>query len=174
MNNDLTIIEERIRSLRERNMFTQRELASIIGVSRNLICLWENGYANIALKQIIKFCKIYNVSLDYILELSDTTREAEYHFIDNLDLVYVGKKIREIRKNSLLTQEKFAKKIDTKRSSISYYEIGKMMISTADLKQICETFGYSADYIVGNTKECIKLPIKEKIKTREIKDYITN
>lgn len=48
------------------------------------------------------------------------------------------------------------------------------MISTADLKQICETFGYSADYIVGNTKECIKLPIKEKIKTREIKDYITN
>ena len=128
MNNDLTIIEERIRSLRERNMFTQRELASIIGVSRNLICLWENGYANIALKQIIKFCKIYNVSLDYILGLSDTTKEIEYHFIDNLDLTYVGKKIREIRKNALLTQEKFAKKIDTKRSSISYYEIGKMMI----------------------------------------------
>jgi len=46
MNNDLTIIEERIRSLRERNMFTQRELASIIGVSRNLICLWEKGDGN--------------------------------------------------------------------------------------------------------------------------------
>jgi len=174
MNSNMTVIEERIKNLRERNMITQKELANKMNISRNLICLWENGYANISLRQIIKYSYIYNVSLDYILGLSDTTKEIEYHFIDNLDLTYVGKKIREIRKNALLTQEKFAKKIDTKRSSISYYEIGKMMISTADLKQICETFGYSADYIVGNTKECIKLPIKEKIKTREIKDYITN
>ena len=92
MNNDLTIIEERIRDLRERNMFTQRELADMMGVSRNLICLWENGYANIALKQIIKFCKIYNVSLDYILGLINTFREVEYHFIDRLDISYVDKK----------------------------------------------------------------------------------
>lgn len=174
MNYNLTVIEERIKNLRDRNMHTQKELAKIMKVSRNLICLWENGYANISLRQIIKYSYIYKVPLDYILGIIDEVDNKIYKYISKLDLKYVGSKIREIRKNANLTQDKFAKRIDTKRSSISYYESGKMMISTADLKQICETFGYSADYIVGNTKTCIKRNIKNKIKTKEIKEYITN
>lgn len=46
------------------------------------------------------------------------------------------------------------------------------MISTADLKQICETFGVSADYVVGNTDINIKREKKIKIKTKEIKEKI--
>ena len=49
-----------------------------------------------------------------------------------------------------------------------------MMISTADLKQICETFGVSADYLVGNLKENIKRDKKIKLKTKEFKDKISN
>ena len=64
MKNNLTIIEERIKNLRNRNMHTQNELAKKMKVSRNLICLWENGYANISLRQIIKYCSIYNVPVD--------------------------------------------------------------------------------------------------------------
>ena len=48
------------------------------------------------------------------------------------------------------------------------------MMSTADLKQICEVFGYSADYIVGNTLECLKYKVKNKIKTKEIREMINN
>ena len=73
-----------------------------------------------------------------------------------MDLMLIGKRLWEIRKSEHLTQEKFAQRLDTKRSSISYYEIGKMMISTADLKQICEVFGVSADYVVGNIDTNIK------------------
>ena len=174
MKNNLTIIEERIKNLRDRNMHTQNELAKKMKVSRNLICLWENGYANISLRQIIKYCSIYNVPLDYILGIIEEPDNKNFKYIKKLELKYVGIKLREIRKSLSLTQDKFAKKIDTKRSSISYYESGKMMISTTDLKQICETFGYSADYIVGNTKECIKRNIKNKIKTKEIKEFMTN
>lgn len=47
------------------------------------------------------------------------------------------------------------------------------MISTADLKQICETFGVSADYIVGNLSENINRKKKIKIKTKEIKEKIS-
>ena len=175
MEKNLTIIEIRMRLLRERIGFTQNELANLLGVSRSLIGIWENGYANISLKQIIKIAAIYKVPLDYILGITNKIDyNIKYTYITKMNLKFIGEKIKEIRKKEGLTQEKFANKIDTKRSSISYYEIGRMMISTADLKQICETFGFSSDYIVGNTKTNIKRKKVNKLKTKNIKEIITN
>ena len=161
MNKDITIIEERLIDLRIEANYSQRDLAKIMNVTSSLISLWENGYANIALKQIIKFCSIYHVSLDYILGLSDikNNKDYEYNYINELDLKYLGIKIKEIRKKARLSQEEFALKIHTKRSSISYYETGKMMISTADLKEICLKFNCSSDYLIGNISENYKLQL---------------
>lgn len=175
MRENLTIIEIKMKALRERIGYTQNELAQKLGVSRSLICLWEQGYANISLKQLIKISYIYQVPLDYLFGFIDKPYpEIKYNYIKDIDLKYIGKKIREIRKKENLTQDKFSKKLDTKRSSISYYEIGKMMMSSADLKQICEIFGVSADYIVGNTHTFIKRPKLKKIKPKDIKELVKN
>lgn len=172
---DLTVIELRIKNLREKSKYTQNEIANLMHVSRSLICLWEKGYANISLKQIIKLASIYKVPLDYILGIIDNIdTSVKYKYISSLDLKFLGNKIKETRKSLGLTQDKFAKKLDTKRSSISYYEIGKMTISTADLKQICETFGVSSDYLIGNTDTFIVRTKLNKIKVKEIKKLITN
>ena len=174
MEENLTIIEKRIRSLRERIGYSQIEIANMLGVNRSLIALWENGYANISLKQLIKLAYIYQVPIDYLLGIIEEIDHYEYHYIDTMDLKSIGLKLKEIRKNNKMTQDKFAQKIDTKRSSISYYEIGRMMISTADLKQICETFGVSADYIVGNIKNNITRNKKQKLKVKDIKEKVSN
>lgn len=174
MEENLTIIEKRIRALRERIGYSQIEIAKILGVNRSLIALWENGYANISLKQLIKLAYIYQVPIDYLLGIIEEIDDYEYHYIDTMDLKSIGLKLKEIRKNNKMTQDKFAQKIDTKRSSISYYEIGRMMISTADLKQICETFGVSADYIVGNIKNNITRNKKQKLKVKDIKEKVSN
>ena len=175
MEKSLTIIETRIKKLRERIGYTQNEVAKLLGVSRSLIGVWENGYANVSLKQIIKIATIYKVPLYYILGIIDEINpKIKYSYTAKLDLKFIGSKIKEIRKKEGLTQEKFANKLDTKRSNISYYEIGKIMISSADLKQICETFVYSSDYIIGNTKTCIRRNKLNKIKTKEIKEKIIN
>lgn len=172
---NLTIIETRIKNLRERIGYTQKELATKLGVTRSLICLWEQGYANISLKQLIKIASIYQVSIDYLLGLTDKkTSLVNYEYISDIDLKILGQRLKNLRKQEKLTQDKFAKKIDTKRSSISYYEIGKMMISTADLKQICETFGISADYLTGNTNDYLKIKKKQKLNPKKIKEVITN
>lgn len=172
---NLTIIETRIKNLRERIGYTQKELATKLGVTRSLICLWEQGYANISLKQLIKIASIYQVSIDYLLGLTDKkTSLVNYEYISDIDLKILGQRLKNLRKQEKLTQDKFAKKIDTKRSSISYYEIGKMMISTADLKQICETFGISADYLTGNTNDYLKVKKKQKLNPKKIKEVITN
>ncbi len=172
MEENLTIIEIRLKHLRERTGYSQIEIAQKLNVNRSLIALWENGYANISLKQLIKLSCIYQVPIDYLLGIIDKIDNYPYKYINKINLKYIGIKLKEIRKENNLTQDKFAKKIDTKRSSISYYEIGKMMISTADLKQICETFGISADYIIGNISKKIIRVKKTKLKTKDIKEKI--
>ena len=174
MEENLTIIEKRIRALRERIGYSQIEIAKILGVNRSLIALWENGYANISLKQLIKLAYIYQVPIDYLLGIIEEIDNYDYHYIDTMDLKSIGLKLKDIRKTNKMTQDKFAQKIDTKRSSISYYEIGRMMISTADLKQICETFGVSADYIVGNINNNITRDKKQKLRVKDIKEKVSN
>lgn len=174
MDKNVTVIEERIFNIRERIGYTQEELAKKLGVSRSLVNNWENGYANISLKQLIKLAYIYQVPIDYLLGIIEEIDNYEYHYIDTMDLKSIGLKLKEIRKTNKMTQDKFAQKIDTKRSSISYYEIGRMMISTADLKQICETFGVSADYIVGNINNNITRDKKQKLKVKDIKEKVSN
>lgn len=174
MDKNITVVEERIFSIRERIGYTQEELAKKLGVSRSLVNNWENGYANISLRQLIKLAYIYQVPIDYLLGIIEEIDDYEYHYIDTMDLKSIGLKLKEIRKTNKMTQDKFAQKIDTKRSSISYYEIGRMMISTADLKQICETFGVSADYIVGNIKNNITRNKKQKLKVKDIKEKVSN
>ena len=174
MDKNVTVIEERIFNIRERIGYTQEELAKKLGVSRSLVNNWENGYANISLKQLIKLAYIYQVPIDYLLGIIEEIDDYEYHYIDTMDLKSIGLKLKDIRKTNKMTQDKFAQKIDTKRSSISYYEIGRMMISTADLKQICETFGVSADYIVGNIKNNITRDKKQKLKVKDIKEKVSN
>ena len=174
MDKNITIVEERIYLLRVKNHFTQQEVANKLNLSRSLINNWENGFSNISLKQLIKLAYLYQVPIDYLLGIIDEIDNYPYQFISDMDLKSIGLRIKEIRKINRFTQDKFAQKIDTKRSSISYYEIGKMMISTADLKQICETFGVSADYLVGNLKENIKRDKKIKLKIKDIKEKIVN
>ena len=174
MDKNVTVIEERIFNIRERIGYTQEELAKKLGVSRSLVNNWENGYANISLKQLIKLAYIYQVPIDYLLGIIEEIDDYEYHYIDTMDLKSIGLKLKEIRKTNKMTQDKFAQKIDTKRSSISYYEIGRMMISTADLKQICETFGVSADYIVGNINNNITRDKKQKLRVKDIKEKVSN
>ena len=174
MDKNVTVIEERIFNIRERIGYTQEELAKKLEVSRSLVNNWENGYANISLKQLIKLAYIYQVPIDYLLGIIEEIDNYDYHYIDTMDLKSIGLKLKEIRKTNKMTQDKFAQKIDTKRSSISYYEIGRMMISTADLKQICETFGVSADYIVGNINNNITRDKKQKLRVKDIKEKVSN
>lgn len=172
MDKNVTIVEMRIKFLRDLKGLTQTELAKKLNVTQALITGWETGYANISLKMLVILSYFYQVPVDYILGLTTHFNREDYHFINNLDLKYLGAKIRIIRKMVDLNQEEFACKINTGRSNISYYESGKKAMSSADLKDICNTFGFSADWCLGNTKTCIRRDKKIKISEEEIREYI--
>lgn len=167
----LTIIEIRIKLLRDIKGLTQEELAQKLNVSRALINSWENGYANISLKQLMRLAYFFQVPTDYILGLTTHYEIENYQFKKNLDLKLLGKNIRIIRKIERLTQLEFSKLVHIERSSLSHYEAGTITISTSDLKEICHTFGYSSDWCLGNTSICIKRKKKAQIKEEEFNQF---
>jgi transcriptional regulator with XRE-family HTH domain len=56
-----------IKDLREDNDLTQQEVADYLGTSQTMYARYERGANELPIRHLIKLCKLYNVSSDYIL-----------------------------------------------------------------------------------------------------------
>lgn len=65
---------KRIRELREDSDKTQREVAEYLGTPYQYYAVYEKGGSEISFERAIALAKYYNVSLDYIAELTDIKR----------------------------------------------------------------------------------------------------
>ena len=63
---------QRMEDLRKDNDMTQAEVAEGIGMKREQYRRYETGQNEIKASLIIKICKFYNVSADYLLEFTNT------------------------------------------------------------------------------------------------------
>ena len=61
----------RIRDLREDNDLTQKQVAKILNCSQQVYSNYELGQRDIPTDILIKLAVHYNVSIDYILGISD-------------------------------------------------------------------------------------------------------
>lgn len=146
----------RLKKVRIYTDLKQREVAEILGVSRNSYNMWEREYDFIPLKQLDKFCNYFQVSLDYVLGFSDT-----WEYPDNkaLDPKLLAKRIKRIRRENDLTQDELSKILNITRSSISKYENGINLALTSYLIGFCKYFQISADFVTGKIDEEIKLDL---------------
>jgi len=144
------MFDNNLKFCREDLEITQRELGNILGVSDKTIANWENAYDSIPLSKLVNFCNLYNYSVDYVLGL--TKRNIIYSKILKLDKTEIGKKIRDIRKELKLTQNAISNECSISRTTLTYYELGKNLISTRTLYIICKNHQLSADEILGRKK----------------------
>ncbi len=56
-----------LKALREEREFSQKEVADYLGTTQQVYSRYEIGVNEIPVRQLIKLCKLYNVSADYIL-----------------------------------------------------------------------------------------------------------
>lgn len=141
---------ERMVMLREDNDLTQKQMADILNVSRSAYSLWEIGKNTIPLDKLNNFCNHFNVSIDYITELSNVSK---YNVINkSFNLKSVGKNLKTIRTELGLTQEQLADKLNTTHSVISSYENGKVLIQTLFIIEIAKISKKSIDWILGKIK----------------------
>ena len=61
----------RIRELREDNDLTQQKLAEILQMKQPQYFRYEQGFRDIPTDILIKLSKLYNVSIDYLLGMTD-------------------------------------------------------------------------------------------------------
>ena len=142
------MIDNRLFELREYNDLYQKDIAREIGISQKTYSLWEIGTKIIPLKHLNSLCNYYNVTMDYVLKLTDDSSEKITH-IKSLNRIEIGKKIKTIRENNNLTLRDLAKELNTTSSTISAYETGKTLILTAFAYQICKKYKVSLDWLCG-------------------------
>ena len=68
------MIYKRIRDLREDRDLTQKDLAKILNCSQQVYSNYELGQRDIPTDILIRLSKFYNVSIDFILEVSNNPK----------------------------------------------------------------------------------------------------
>ncbi len=63
--------KERLKEVRKERGMTQKNVYEILKVSPNCYASWEQGRTEPDIKSIIKLCKIFEISSDYLLGLSE-------------------------------------------------------------------------------------------------------
>ena len=85
-------MNERIRYLRMQHGYTQQEIINVLGVGKSVYSMYESGERNISVEVITKLAKIYNVSTDFIIGLTNNTIEGSF----SVDSYLTDKAIRTI------------------------------------------------------------------------------
>ena len=67
----MSMLCQRLNELRKDKGLSQKELANIIGTNNSSVCDWERGRTEPSVEMIIKICKFFEVSADYLLGLED-------------------------------------------------------------------------------------------------------
>lgn len=141
----------KLQDIRENNELSQKAVADILNVSQPTYSRWEKEIEIIRLNKLILFAKYFNVSLDYLCNLSLIKKENKnYNYIVNKELS--SNNIINFRKKNNLTQKELAIFLNTTPSTICAYEKGKTLILTSFAYQICKKYNISMDYICGLVK----------------------
>ncbi|EJR59500.1 MULTISPECIES: helix-turn-helix domain-containing protein [Bacillus cereus group] len=62
---------QRLKDLRREKKLTQQDIADVLGIEKSNISRFESGKQSLSSENIIKTAKYFDVSVDYILGISD-------------------------------------------------------------------------------------------------------
>ena len=145
------MIENNIKYCREELEMTQSELGYVFGVSKYTVSGWETGKDTMPFNKLIKFCNLYDYSLDFVLGLN--RKNIKYGTDINIAKKQIGIKLKEVRKSLNLTQQKLSDECGFFQTTYSGYETGRYLINTITIYTICKKYNISMDWICGKSKK---------------------
>lgn len=69
---------ERLKEIRKASPYTQKQVASMLGIEPNAYQLYEYGKREPSIEKLLKLAVIFDVSLDDLLCLEDFKKEHKY------------------------------------------------------------------------------------------------
>ena len=140
------MIDNNLKNCREELEMTQEELGYVFGVSKNTVSGWENAHDTMPFNKLMKFCNLYDYSLDYVCGF--TRRNTKYgKFSTNKQKI--GKRLKELRIKLNLSQQALADDCNFSQATYSTYETGKFLINTITIYTICKNYKISMGWLVG-------------------------
>lgn len=61
----------RLKELRDENNYSQAYVANLLNIKQNTYSQYETGHRQVPIEILIKLSKIYRVTVDYLLGLTD-------------------------------------------------------------------------------------------------------
>ena len=102
----------RFRGLRAEKGWTQREMANLLGVSPTTVASWEQEKNNPGLDTLVEIAHLFDVSVDYLLGLTDSKVPAEQYYYSVRELKHRGFMVAEALEDTDLI--KFTRKMKAK------------------------------------------------------------
>ncbi|MCM1053509.1 MAG: helix-turn-helix domain-containing protein [Ruminococcus sp.] len=141
------LYSQRLREIRENKDMRISDIAKTLKIDESVYGKYEREYVLMPTKHLNTICNYFNVSLDYVFNLSDdlnynnTTKEI------NKELS--AKRLKEFRKENKLTQIKLAAILNASPAVIVHHENKRFILATPFLYTICSKYHISADYLLG-------------------------
>ncbi len=128
-----------------------------MGINKGTFSKWLNAKATLLPEydNLCMVCQYYGVSTDYLLGKSRWNNiwiETDEKNVFSL----FPERLRFLRKSLDLSQDDFSVKLDVHREQIAYLEEGKRKPNLTTIINICQTFGVSADFLLGLNPELEK------------------
>lgn len=141
---------KRLAEIREDNDISQMKMANILGVNRSAYSLWELGINIIPFEYLYEFAKYFNLSIDYVLGLTNDRNYIEYGEFSKKE---IGNNLKEIRIKNHLSQVCLSKTLNVTQACIVRYEKGIITISTSNIYKYSKYFNIPINDIVNKKDE---------------------
>lgn len=142
----------RLKEIREDRDITQEKISKILNISRAHYANIEINAKIITLEKLNIFINFFDVSFDYVLNITNQRQYNCYKNNEIIDFKYLGENIKNLRIENNLTQEQLGNIINVSNACIAKYEQGKIKISTNNLCKIANFFNYSIDKLIKKHK----------------------
>lgn len=112
---------ERLKQIRKEKGLTQAEVAAYVGLkSSTTYSSWEQGVSQPDLAKVVKLANLFDVSVDYLLGLTDNKRPAEKYYYSGEELKNRGLRVAEMLEDADFL--KFTQKMKAENITPEYLE----------------------------------------------------
>lgn len=160
----------KIRQIRQEKKLSQTAFATELGrcsvraehLNKSTISRWEKGELLPNICTFFKFCHIYQIDANWLLDIDLNFQTAyplpdEYLPDDDELLKRIGKKIRTARTSQKITLKELASHLDfrslysekkTVASTVSNWESGLCKMQLSDLREICKRLELDVNHLL--------------------------
>lgn len=136
---------KKLKDLREDSDATQQDIADFLKISRGNYAMYECGSNIIPLELLDKLSIKYQVSMDYLVNLSKNKNSKKIKPM-NKDKMCENLKLE--RKKKRFTQKQIAEYLGITQSHYATYETGRNIIPITKLIKLSKLYNTSIDFLL--------------------------